>query len=69
MRTYGIIIIKKEIAMKKVKFTTTLNEELLTELKIQSIREKTSVSNILEMLIEEYLFKQCEKSSGLHSEQ
>lgn len=41
--------------MEKVKFTTTLDSELLEKLKIQAIREKRSVASILEMLISDYL--------------
>lgn len=41
--------------MEKVKFTTTVDSELLDEIKIQAIREKRSVSDILNELIKEYL--------------
>lgn len=41
--------------MKKVKFTTTINESLLEQLKIIAIKEKCSVSAILEKLITNYL--------------
>ena len=41
--------------MKKVKFTTTIDEILLEQIKIQSIKEKRSVSEILEELITKYL--------------
>lgn len=41
--------------MNKVKFTTTINQELLEKLKIAAIKEKCSVSFILEKLIREYL--------------
>ena len=37
------------------KFTTTLDSELLKELKIQAIREGADVSKILEKLITKYL--------------
>ena len=43
--------------MAKVKFTTTVDVELLEKIKIQSIKEKRSVSEILEELITEYLEK------------
>lgn len=43
--------------MAKVKFTTTVDVELLEKIKIQSIKEKRSVSEILEKLITEYLEK------------
>ena len=41
--------------MKKIKFTTTLSEDLLKEIKIQAIKENKSVSDILEILITKYL--------------
>jgi hypothetical protein len=41
--------------MKKVKFTTTIDQELLEKIKIQAIKEHLSVSTILERLITEYL--------------
>lgn len=43
--------------MGKVKFTTTIDETLLQEIKILAIKEKCSVSAILERLILEYLQK------------
>lgn len=46
--------------MGKVKFTTTIDESLLEQIKILAIKEKCSVSAILEKLIKEYL----EKSKG-----
>lgn len=39
----------------RARFTTTLNEQLLEALKIQAVKEKTSVNKILERLIEQYL--------------
>lgn len=41
--------------MGKVKFTTTIDESLLERIKILAIKEKCSVSAILERLIKEYL--------------
>lgn len=41
--------------MSKQKFTTTIDSELLEEIKIQSIREKRSVSDMLEEMIRKYL--------------
>lgn len=41
--------------MKKIKFTTTISEKLLKEIKIQAIKENKSVSEILEILIIQYL--------------
>ena len=43
--------------MAKQKFTTTIDETLLEKIKIKSIMEKRSVSEILEELITEYLEK------------
>lgn len=43
--------------MAKQKFTTTIDETLLKKIKIKSIMEKRSVSEILEELITEYLEK------------
>lgn len=39
----------------RIKFTTTIDSELLEKIKIQAIKEKTDVSKILEILIKEYL--------------
>jgi hypothetical protein len=41
--------------MSKIKFTTTVDTELLEQIKIVAIKEKRSVSDILECLIKEYL--------------
>lgn len=41
--------------MAKQKFTTTIDGELLEKVKIQAIKEKRSVSDILEELIKKYL--------------
>lgn len=41
--------------MAKKKFTTTLDEDLLEQIKIQAIREKRSVADLLEKLIRDYL--------------
>lgn len=41
--------------MAKIKFTTTLEEEIVQAIKIQAIREKTSVAKLIEKLISEYL--------------
>lgn len=43
--------------MPKVKFTTTVEKELLEQIKIQAIKEHCSVSEILERLLKEYLSK------------
>lgn len=39
----------------RVKFTTTLDEEIVQELKIRAIKEKTDVSKIIEKLVQKYL--------------
>lgn len=44
--------------MSKVKFTTTVDKELLERIKIQAIKEHCSVSEILERLITDYLSSQ-----------
>ena len=41
--------------MGKIKFTTTIDEVLLEKIKIIAIKEKCSVSSILEKLIQEYI--------------
>lgn len=41
--------------MAKQKFTTTIDSELLEKIKIQAIREKRSVSDMLEEMIRKYL--------------
>lgn len=41
--------------MAKQKFTTTIDSELLEKIKIRAIKEKRSVSDLLEGLIKKYL--------------
>ena len=41
----------------RVKFITTIDEELLKSIKKQAIEEDKHVNDILEMLIKEYLSK------------
>lgn len=41
--------------MAKQKFTTNIDSELLEKIKIQAIKEKRSVSDLLEELIAKYL--------------
>lgn len=48
----------------RVKFTTTLDSELLEKIKIQAIKEKTDVSKIFERLIEQYLKERGGDSSS-----
>lgn len=43
--------------MMKQKFTTTLEDKVIERLKIQAIREKTSVSALIEKLAIAYLDK------------
>ena len=40
---------------KRVKFTTTINEKLLEEIKIRAVREKRSVADIIDELFAKYL--------------
>lgn len=39
----------------KYKFTTTLDQQLIDQLKIQAVSEHRSVANILEELVQNYL--------------
>ena len=41
--------------MARKKFTTTLDEDLISKIKIQAINEKTDVSKLLGKLIVKYL--------------
>ena len=41
--------------MKKVKFTTSIDPEVLKQIKIQAIKEGRSVASILESLIVQYI--------------
>lgn len=41
--------------MAKQKFTTTLDSDILEQIKIQAIKEKRSVSDLLEEFIKKYL--------------
>ena len=43
--------------MKK-KFTTTLEEDIIRDIKIQAIKENRSVAELLEKLISEYMKKE-----------
>ena len=40
---------------KKIKFTTTIDEELLKKIKIKAIKEGKNVNEIIEELLREYL--------------
>lgn len=48
--------------MAKKKFTTTLEEDLLEQIKIRAIREKRSVAELLEELIRDYLDKSSKEA-------
>lgn len=41
--------------MGRINFTTTLDEQLLERLRIQAIKEKRNINDILEELIKKYL--------------
>ena len=41
--------------MDRTKFTTMMNPELIEKLKIQAVKEKCSVADILEQLVTKYL--------------
>lgn len=43
--------------MARKQITTTINEKLLESIKIQAVKEGTTINVILERLIEEYLKK------------
>ena len=53
LRIYIIMVLRGDNVRKK--FTTTLDDQLIQELKIQAIKEQTDVSKILEELIRGYL--------------
>ena len=40
---------------KKVKFTTTIDEELLKKIKVRAIQEGKNVNEIIEELLKKYL--------------
>ena len=40
---------------KKVKFTTTIDEELLKKIKVRAIEEGKNVNEIIKKLLQEYL--------------
>lgn len=40
---------------KKVRFTTTIDEELLKKIKVRAIEEGQNVNEIIEKLLQEYL--------------
>ena len=41
--------------VRKIKFTTTLDEEIIKKIKFQAVKENTDVSKLLEKLMEKYL--------------
>lgn len=51
-----MLYLKKEVfCVPKQKFTTTIDSNLLEKIKIQAVKERCSVSDILEKLISAYL--------------
>lgn len=46
--------------MARKKFTTSLDENIIKQLKMQAVKEGTNASKILEKLIKEYLKKQSQ---------
>lgn len=52
---------KKNEIIKKTKFTTNIDDNLLTEIKKHAIDEKKDVNQILEPLIADYLQKVKDK--------
>lgn len=50
----------------RVKFTTSIEKELVDAIKIQAIKEGTDVNKILEKLIIEYLQKTASKGDEPH---
>jgi len=57
-----VMFIRERSEYVKKKFTTTIDEDLLVELKVLALREKTEVNTILEDLIKQLLDKQIELS-------
>lgn len=49
---------KKNELLKKTKFTTNIDDRLLTAIKKHAIDEKKDVNEILEVLIQKHLFGQ-----------
>jgi len=45
----------------KVKFTTSLDDELLEQTKIEAIKRKISVAHLIEELLNEYFKKKADK--------
>lgn len=45
--------------MARKKFTTSLDENIIQQLKIQAVKEDTDASKIIEKLVAEYLKKQA----------
>lgn len=60
VNTYQLVlesIEQKGWIMARKKFTTTLDEKLIQELKMQAVKEKTGVSKLIEKMAIEYLKK------------
>jgi hypothetical protein len=47
--------------MARKKFTTTLDEELIKQIKMRAVEENTDVSKIIEKLIRDFLSKPTKK--------
>jgi len=57
------IIYRKRVGdrMARKKFTTTLDEELIKQIKMRAVEENTDVSKIIEKLIRDFLSKPTKK--------
>lgn len=52
---YNVAHVREVVIIGRINFTTTLNEQLLELLRIQAIKEKRNINDILEELIKKYL--------------
>ena len=50
--------------MARKKFTTSLDEEVIKQLKLQAAKENTDASKIIEKLVKEYLQKMSDLREG-----
>lgn len=53
--TYKIKYLEELTSMGKKKFTTTLDSDMIKQLKIIAVEEDTSVASLLENLVQSYL--------------
>ena len=51
--TYGIVLM--EVTIMRKKFTTTFDEDILKDIKIQAIKENLSVSELIEKIFINYI--------------